>query len=81
MITTKQIKETLSRLAYSIKDEDTVLFDIGYAGEVTKRELIASVIILALMTILGCSISEVISNHVEEKRKIYTITVGKVFTK
>lgn len=71
MITTKQIKETLSRLASSIKDEDTVLFDIGYAGEVTKRELIASVIILALMTILGCSISEVISNHVEEKRKIY----------
>lgn len=71
MITTRQIKETLNRFTSSIKDEDTVLFDIGYAGEVTKRELIASIIIIALMTILGCSISEVISNHVEEKKKIY----------
>lgn len=67
----QQIKQTASQLVSLIKpDSDKVIFDFG-EFEVTKREIIVSISILALMLIFGFSISENIANEVEDKRRMY----------
>lgn len=67
----KLIKQTASQLVSLIKpDSDKVIFDFG-EFEVTKREIIVSISILALMLIFGFSISEIIANEVEDKRRMY----------
>ncbi len=67
----QQIKQTASHLSFLIKpDSDTVIFDCG-EFEITKREIIVSLSIVAIMLILGFSISEIIANEVEDKKRMY----------
>ena len=67
----QQIKQTASRSASLIKpDSDTVVFD-GGDFEITKRELIASIVIIAFMLIVGFSISGYIADKVEDKKRMY----------
>lgn len=72
----KLIKQTASQLVSLIKsikinpDQDTVIFDCG-DFEITKREIIVSLSIMALMLILGFSISEIIANEVEDRKRMY----------
>lgn len=72
----QRIKQTASRLVSLIKsikinpDQDTVIFDCG-DFEITKREIIVSFSIVALMLIFGFSISGMIADHVEDKKRMY----------
>lgn len=66
----QQIKQTVNRLSSLIKDSDQVVIDC-YEFEITKREIITSVAITAILLIVGFSISEVITNHVEDKKRMY----------
>lgn len=66
----KQIKRTVNRLSSLIKDSDKVVIDC-YEFEITKREIITSVAIAAFLLIAGFSISEAITNHVEDKKRMY----------
>lgn len=67
----QQIKQTASQLVSLIKpDSDKVIFDCG-EFEITKREIIVSLSIVALMLILGFSISEIIANEVEDRKRMY----------
>lgn len=67
----QQIKQTASQLVSLIKpDSDRVIFDFGDV-EITKREIIVSFSILALMLIFGFSISELIEDRVEDKKRMY----------
>lgn len=67
----QQIKQIASHSASLIKpDSDTVVFD-GGDFEITKRELIASIVIIAIMLILGFSISGYIADKVEDKKRMY----------
>lgn len=67
----QQIKQTASRSASLIKpDRDTVVFDCG-DFEITKRELIASIVIIAVMLIVGFSISGYIADKVEDEKRMY----------
>lgn len=67
----QQIKQIASRSASLIKpDSDTVVFD-GGDFEITKRELIASIVIIAIMLILGFSISGYIADKVEDEKRMY----------
>lgn len=66
-----QIKQTASHLSSLIKpDSDTVIFDLG-TYEITKREIITSFAIAAIMLILGFSISGHIADKVEDKKRMY----------
>ena len=67
----QQIKQTASHLLSLIKpDSDRVIFDFG-DFEITKREIIVSFSILALMLIFGFSLSELIEDRVEDKKRMY----------
>lgn len=72
----QRIKQTASHLISLIKsikinpDEDIVIFDCG-DFEITKREIITSVAIVAVMLILGFSISELIADKVEDEKRMY----------
>ena len=66
----QQIKQTVNRLSSLIKDSDQVIIDC-YEFEITKREIITSVAIFCFLLIIGFSISEVITNHVEDKKRMY----------
>lgn len=67
----QQIKQTASQLVSLIKpDSDEVIFDCG-DFEITKREIIVSLSIVAIMLILGFSISEIIANEVEDRKRMY----------
>ena len=72
----KRIKQTASQLVSLIKsikinpDEDTVIFDCG-DFEITKREIIVSFSIVALLLIFGFSISGYIADKVEDKKRMY----------
>ena len=72
----RRIKQTASQLVSLIKsikinpDQDTVIFDCG-DFEITKREIIVSFSIVALMLIFGFSISGTIADHVEDKKRMY----------
>jgi len=67
----QQIKQIASRSASLIKpDSDTVVFD-GGDFEITKRELIASIVIIAVMLIVGFSISGYIADKVEDEKRMY----------
>lgn len=79
----QQIKQTANHLRSLIKpDQDTVIFDCGNF-EITKRELITSISIVAVMLILGVAISEVIADKVEDKKRMYNqalqITTSDMF--
>lgn len=67
----KQLKKTLSRLAYLTKDQDEVIFE-SCDFEITKREIITGVGILAIMLIIGTIISSEIHNSVLDKNREYT---------
>lgn len=67
----KQLKKTLNRLAYLTKDQDEVVFE-SYDFEITKREIITGVGILAIMLIIGTIISSEIHNSVLDKNREYT---------
>ena len=67
----KQTKQTLSRLRSLTSDSDKVLFDCG-DFEITKRELIGGVIILAGMILVGIGISNGITDALENNRREYT---------
>lgn len=68
---TKQIKQTASQLVSLIKPEsDKVIFDCG-DFEITKREIIVSVSIVAFMLIAGFAISEEIADSVENEKRMY----------
>lgn len=67
----KQLKKTLSRLAYLTKDQDEVIFE-GCDFEITKREIITSIGILAVMLIIGTISSSEIHNSVLDKNREYT---------
>lgn len=67
----QQIKQIASQLVSLIKpDSDEVIFDCG-DFEITKREIIVSLSIVAIMLILGFSISEIIANEVEDRKRMY----------
>ena len=67
----RQIKQIASHLLSLIKpDNDEVIFDF-VDFEITKREIIVSISILALMIIFGFSISEIIADRVEDKKRMY----------
>ena len=72
----QRIKQTASQLVSLIKsikinpDQDTVIFDCG-DFEITKREIIVSFSIVALMLIFGFSISGYIADKVEDKKRMY----------
>ena len=72
----RRIKQTASQLVSLIKsikiepDSDTVIFDCG-DFEITKREIIVSFSIVALMLIFGFSISGIIADEVEDKKRMY----------
>ncbi len=67
----QQIKQTASHLSSLIKpDSDTVIVDCG-DFEITKREIITSFSIVAIMLILGFSISGYIADKVEDKKRMY----------
>lgn len=67
----KQLKKTLSRLAYLTKDQDEVIFE-NCDFEITKREIITSIGILAVMLIIGMISSSEIHNSVLDKNREYT---------
>jgi len=67
----KQIKKTLSRLSYLTKDQDEVIFE-SCDFEITKREIIASIGIFAVMLIIGTISSSEIHNSVLDKNREYT---------
>ena len=68
---TKRIKQTLSRCSFLIKpDNDTVIFDFC-DFEITKRELIGSVVIVAFLLALGFLISEKMGEHIADKQREY----------
>lgn len=54
---------------------DNVLFDLGNGVEITKRELIASISIIALLLLIGFFISEKITQHQTDKNQIYNKAV------
>jgi hypothetical protein len=54
---------------------DNVLFDFGNGVEITKRELIASISIIALLLLIGVFISEKITQHQTDKNQIYNKAV------
>lgn len=67
----QQIKQTASQLVSLIKPEsDKVIFDCG-DFEITKREIIVSVSIVAFMLIAGFAISEEIADSVENEKRMY----------
>lgn len=68
---TKRIKQTMRQCSSLIKpDHDSVVFDFD-EFEVTKRELIGSVVIVAFMMAIGFLISEKISEVYEDKQRKY----------
>lgn len=67
----KLLKKTLSRLAYLTKDQDEVIFE-SCDFDITKREIITGVGILAIMLIIGTIISSEIHNSVLDKNREYT---------
>ena len=66
---TQQIKKMMSHL-HSLKDNDSVIFDCC-DFEITKRELIFSVVIFVFLMIVGFSISEIITEHIEDEKREY----------
>ena len=67
----QQIKQIASQLVSLIKpDSDKVVIDCGNF-EITKREIIVSFSILALMLIFGFSISEFIADKIEDEKRMY----------
>lgn len=67
----QQIKQTASQLVSLIKpDSDEVIFDCA-DFEITKREIIVSVSIVAFMLIAGFAISEEIADSVENEKRMY----------
>lgn len=67
----KRIKQTMSQLRSLIKpDRDTVIFDFGQF-EVTKREIISSIVIVVAWFIIGFIIYETISEHIADKQREY----------
>jgi len=67
----KQIKQIPSRLrSLNNATEDIVVFDLG-DGEVTLREMIASLVIVSFMLILGVLISDKISDKITDKNRKY----------
>ena len=67
----RRIKQTLSHCNFSINpDRDTVVFDFG-DFDITKREIIGSVIIIVFWFILGFLISEKITEEISDKQKEY----------
>ena len=68
---TKQIKQIMSQWSSLIKpDCDTVIFDFG-EFEVTKREIISSILIVVAWFIIGFIISEAISEQISDKQREY----------
>lgn len=68
---TKRIKQTMRQCSSLIKpDHDTVVFEF-IDFEITKRELIGSVVIIALMMAFGFMISEKISESIADKQREY----------
>lgn len=68
---TKQIKPILNRLNSLIKDRETVVFDF-YEFEITKREIISSIGIIAILMLIGSVISTNIKDNIEDKKREYT---------
>lgn len=66
----KQLKKILSRLAYLTKDQDEVIFE-SCDFDITKREIITSIWILAIMLIIGTIITSEIHNSVLDKNQEY----------
>lgn len=66
----QQIKQTVRRLSSSIKDSDEVVINC-YEFEITKREIITSIAIVAFLLIIGFLVSEDITNHVEDRKRMY----------
>ena len=67
----QRIKQIASHCHSLIKpDNDKVIFDFGY-WEITKREIITSLIIIAVMLIIGFTISEHIAAAAEDKKRMY----------
>lgn len=68
---TKRIKQTMRQCSSLIKPEhDVVIFDFC-DFEITKRELIVSVVIVAFLMSLGFLISEKINEHIADKQREY----------
>ena len=78
----RQTKQTMSRLNSSIKDRDTVLYR-DCDMEITKREVIFSVIIASFMLILGfmisCKISDLMSDSETKMNQALQITDEEMF--
>lgn len=67
----QQIKQTVSQFPSLIKpDSDEVIIDCG-DFEITKREIISSLVIIAVMLIVGFTISEHITAAIEDKKRMY----------
>lgn len=66
----RRIKQTMSRWSSLTSDNDTIIFDFGDV-EITKRELIASISIVAIMLIIGITISGCITAKIEDNKKMY----------
>lgn len=65
-----QLKERIKSRLNSLSDSDTVIFEC-YEFEITKREIITSIAIVAIMLMLGTIISGAIADYSEEKKKEY----------
>ena len=65
-----QLKERIKSRLNSLSDSDTVIFDC-YGFDITKREIITSIAIVAIMFMLGTIISGAIADYSEEKKKEY----------
>ena len=65
-----QLKERIKSRLKSLSDSDTVIFEC-YDLDITKREIITSIAIVAIMFMLGTIISGAIADYSEEKKKEY----------
>ena len=65
-----QLKERIKSRLNSLSDSDTVIFEF-YGFDITKREIIASFGLLAIMIMLGIIISGAIADYSERAKKEY----------
>lgn len=65
-----QLKEQIKSRFNSLSDSDTVVFECG-EFDITKREIISSFGLLAIMITLGIVISGAISDNIERAKKEY----------
>lgn len=65
-----QLKERIKSRLNSLSDSDTVIFKCN-GFDITKREIITSIAIMAIMFMVGIIISGAIADYSEEKKKEY----------